>query len=168
MSLAYEHREFCVSCGNFVDELDETTGFCLECIGSVKTRCLGCSQLFARDQPHRRLCPKCREERWLERNADRLEDYLEFGATIQFAKRSVYGENRPVCLSCNEPIKGAKNGANFCTRTTDCRRWQRRYRTLREQSIGMRLLDPAKQALAQISAEIFAERHSMHLGGSKE
>ena len=159
MRSAEVHRndELCPQCGNFVDELDDETGWCFECSGTSEARCLACSRPFIKDQSHRKLCPACREERWLQRHADELEMYLSYGARISFARRQIYYENRPICIACSNPIKGAADGAIFCTRTIECRRWRRRYRTLREK------YGDQKKALAEVSAEIFAAQHRMGL-----
>jgi len=149
--------DYCPNCGNFVDELDDASGWCFECAGTGEIRCIACNGKFHKDQPHRKLCPGCRDERWLGRHANELEDYLSFGARLGFAKREVYKRNRPVCISCGDPIKGAADGATFCKRTIECRRWRRRYRTLRER------YHDQKQALAQVSAEVFASRHKMEI-----
>lgn len=150
-------QDYCPSCGKFVDELDDASGWCFECSGTGETRCIACGEKFRKDQPHRKLCHGCRDERWLERHANELEVYLEFGARISFAKREVYKQNRPVCIACGNPIKGAADGTIFCTRTIDCKRWQRRYRTLRDK------YHDAKLALSQVSAEVFASRHKMEI-----
>lgn len=163
VALANTHEEFCPSCGNFVDTLDVETGFCLECLGISQSQCLGCKEPFTKDSPHRKLCGKCRDERWLERHADELEQYLIYGARMSFAKREVYKHNRPVCISCGTAIKGAPEGASFCTTSIECRRWRKRYRTLRENYQGKGLIDPAKSALAEVSAEIFASSHRMEI-----
>ena|SRR5215471_8275003 len=154
---------FCPSCGNFVTDIDDETGFCFECIGSRKARCLGCDRLFTKDQSHRKLCHKCREERWLERNADRIEIYMEAGATFTFAKREVYYENRPVCISCGKTLNMTAGGANFCKSNLECRRWRERYKRVKRQLQFRQVLNPDKQALAQVSAEIFATHHRMEL-----
>lgn len=157
------HEEVCPSCGNFVDHLDIETGFCLECLGISQSQCLGCTKPFHKDTPHRKLCATCRDERWLERHADELEEFLVYGARMAFAKREVYKRNRPVCIVCSKPIKGAAEGASFCTATIECRRWRKRYRTLRENYQGRGIIDPAKTALAEVSAEIFATTHKMEI-----
>lgn len=97
------------------------------------------------------------------RHADEIEEYMAAGATFKFAKREVYYVNRPICTSCGKPIKGAASGAIFCTTTIECRRWKRRYRTIREQNMRKGIIDPAKKALAQVSAEIFAEAYTMEI-----
>src|SRR5262245_21348438 len=155
--------DFCPSCGNFVDHIVAVTGWCLICSGDTEAICISCGDLFTKDQPHRKLCTWCRVERWLLRHADEIEEYLAFGATLQFAKLEIYYKNRPDCTACGNPIKGATNGAILCKQTISCRRWRRRYRTVREQNIRKGILDPAKMALSQVSAEIFAERFTMQL-----
>jgi len=157
-------NEFCPSCGSFVDRIVAETGWCVVCSGDTQAVCIGCNDLFVKDQPHRKLCPWCREERWLLRHADEIERYLADGFSIHYARREIYESNRPVCISCGNPIKGATNGAMFCKQTIECRRWRRRYRTVREQYLRDGIIDPAKKAVAQVSAEIFAATFIMEIG----
>jgi hypothetical protein len=157
LELQAVREDYCPNCGNFVDELDEASGWCFDCSGTGVARCMACGDNFHKDQPHRKLCPKCRDERFLERHADTLEDYLSYGARIGFAKREVYKQNRPVCIACGNPMNLSKAGATFCKRTIECRRWRRRYRTLKEK------YHDSKQALSQVSAEVFASRHKMEI-----
>lgn len=159
----HHEEEFCPSCGEFVDALDDETGFCYTCIGDARRDCLACGKQFRADQTHRKLCPSCRDERWLQQHAEEVEVYLSYGARIEFARRQVYFENRPVCIACGQPIKGATNGAVFCTRTIVCRKWRRRYRTLREKYESRGARNSQKLALAEVSAEIFAFQHTMEL-----
>ena len=147
--------EVCPSCGDIVEELDENTGWCKQCAGVEETYCLSCGSTFSKDAPHRKLCPKCRDERWLARNADALELLLLHGYTIANAKQQVYEHNRPKCLSCGAVLSGARNGALFCTKTQECRSWRRRYRTLKERYQRQGSQNPAKQASAQVNAEIW-------------
>jgi len=154
---AIEESAYCPNCGNFVDDLDEASGWCFECSGTGEIHCIACGDVFHRDQPHRKLCPGCRHERWLENHADELEIYLSYGARISFAEREVYKQNRPVCIACGNPIKGASDRAMFCNRTIECRRWKRRYRTLKEK------YNSAKLAMSQVSAEVFASKHKMEI-----
>jgi hypothetical protein len=153
-------REFCPACGDFVNDLDAETGWCLECSGSKKSRCLNCQKFFTKDQPHRKLCGGCRHDRWLLRHADQLEEFLARGATIKLAIREVYAANQSSCIVCGGSIR---EGTNFCTKNLSCRRWRRRYRTLRVRYQSRRVIDPSKQALSQVSAEIFAENYNMEL-----
>lgn len=160
--------DFCPSCGNFVNHIDAITGWCYVCSGDTKTQCIACGREFTKDQPHRKLCGWCREERWLIRHADEIEEYMQYGASFQFAKRETYYNSRyrPVCISCGRSIKfRPANGAIFCKQTIRCRRWRRRYRTLREQNLRKGIIDPAKMAHSQVAAEIFAETYVMTIEG---
>lgn len=151
--------EICPSCGEFKEELEPVTGWCTECSGLAnKVMCLSCGEGFSKDASHRKLCPKCRNERWLARNADQLEILLLHGFTISVARRQVYVANRPRCLSCGAVLAGARNGAQFCTKTPECRSWRRRYRTLKERYKRKDSVDAGKQAAAQISAELWLEK----------
>lgn len=150
-----DNIEICPSCGELVDELDEHTGWCPECSGVTKVACLSCGEGFEKDAAHRKLCPKCRDERWLARNANALEVLLQHGYTIANARQQVYEHNRPRCLSCGAVLVGARNGAQFCTKTAECRSWRRRYRTLKEQYQRRGSINATKQALAQVGAEIW-------------
>lgn len=147
--------DICPSCGELVYELDELTGWCPECSGVTTVSCLSCGEGFAKDAAHRKLCPKCRDERWLARNANALEILLQHGYSIANARQQVYENNRPHCLSCGVVLIGARNGAQFCTKTPECRSWRRRYRTLKERYQRKGSQAAAKQAIAQVSAEIW-------------
>lgn len=148
-------QEICPSCGGLFYELDDVTGWCPECAGVTTVSCLSCGEGFAKDAAHRKLCPKCRDERWLARNADAMEVLLRHGYSIGNARQQVYEHNRPHCLSCGAVLVGARNGAQFCTKTQECRSWRRRYRTLKENYQRKGLQQAAKQAIAQVSAEIW-------------
>lgn len=161
MSISPSDEYFCTSCGDFVDQLDSDTGWCLECSGISLSICYGCGVYFEKDTPHRKLCKSCREERWLTNHADELELYLSYGARMEFAKREVYHNNRPHCMSCGDSI--AKEGANFCNKKIACKRWARRYRRLRERYQARGIIDPKRIALSEVSAEIFATKHKMEI-----
>jgi hypothetical protein len=150
-----EDIEVCPSCGELVRQLDSTTGWCLDCSGTTKVSCLSCGGWFQKDQPHRKLCQKCRDERWLARNANSLETLLLHGYAIDSARIQIYERNRPRCLSCGAVLTGARNGALFCTKTKECRSWRRRYRTLMERYRNRGSTNPAKQASSQVNAEIW-------------
>lgn len=162
-ALANTHEEVCPACGNFVNSLDVETGWCNACLGISQSQCFACGGNFIKDTPHRKLCTSCRDERWLERHANEIEEFLSYGARMSFAKREIYKLNRPVCIACGVSIKGAAESASFCTTSIECRRWRKRYRTLRESYQGKRVIDPAKTALAEVAAEIYASRHRMEL-----
>src|SRR4051794_6916074 len=110
----------CPNCGKYAD-LTEMTGWCAECSPSICTRC---GNSFAHDTPRRIVCSTCREKRWLEENADRIEDHIIDGLSYTAAKTAVRRENRPICLCCGVKIvKGF-----FCTTKPDCRKAFHRYK----------------------------------------
>jgi hypothetical protein len=165
----YAGQDLCPCCGEFA-ELDEQTGWCLPCSGELAVGCMNCGKFFEKDLPHRKLCPSCRNERWLERNADLMDDLIaRHGLTPRRAQLEIYRFNRPLCLSCNQPIRGGRAGDTFfCTTSVACKKWQRRYRTLREAYQRKHVLDVKKQALAAVSAEIYIFHHKENHGDSRE
>jgi len=141
-----------------VQELAEETGWCFQCSGIENTACLSCGKNFKKDQPHRKLCSGCRNERWLASNADTLEYLIQTGLSAIHARYMVYNHNRPRCLSCGNSIHGGRNGVTlFCKKTPECRRWRRRYRTVKEQLERKGVMEVQKQAIALVSAEIYIE-----------
>jgi hypothetical protein len=120
--------EICPSCGKWVSELSEETGFCGECSPKVV------SQL----------------ESYLLANADEIEHYLLQGLSLNQAIDRLHANNgRPRCLVCGHTITRAKRTAVFCRRTKECRRYSRRYVYLYRE-LGM----SKSQALAQVLEEL--------------
>ena len=133
MAQRHTEEEVCPLCGDFVSHLNELTGWCDPC------------------------SPVSSSGRWLEQNADALEHYMIQGLSMTAAKKRVYEDNRPLCLSCSKPIKGGKSNQHFfCTVYVECRKAQRRYRTLRErwQRNGQSYAEARSYALEQIVREI--------------
>jgi ribosomal protein L34E len=58
----------------------------------------------------------------METNADEIERYMVvFCVTATIAKRQVRDNNRPLCHSCGNPIKGGTKGRHFfCKKTAHC------------------------------------------------
>lgn len=125
-----DEQEFCPSCGNFFDQLNEDTGWCPECSGTPSSNsCLRCGDPISEESQRRDHCSKCRKQIWLENNADAIEIVMATEiVTVAKAKETVRANNRPICLSCKKPIKGGTNGKSFfCTTTTACKVAHERY-----------------------------------------
>jgi hypothetical protein len=137
-------EEFCPNCGTWVKELNDETGWCQTC------------------HPVSVAAAKAKTERWLAANADAIEEYEAQGHSFTRAKQLVRNDNRPNCLSCGKPIKGGRSGkvgsyrALVCTTTVQCRKTQRRYRTLRDrfEREGFNKQDSRDAAIEQIVREI--------------
>lgn len=114
--------DVCPSCGAFAT-LNPTTGFCAKC---SKGHCYRCG-----DPSTTSLCQSCRRIRWLEVNAESIEDHLLGGLTLKQAIEEVADAIRPTCIICGKPIHRGTNGRHFiCTSTPECRRARRRYKYL--------------------------------------
>ena len=126
----YIEEEYCPSCGQFVDSLNDNTGWCNLCSGV--TPCLRCNKpLVDRAvSDNEKLCNSCKYIVWLETNADAIDRTMaEYCVSAAQAKRIVLQQNRPICLSCHNPIKGGTKGRHiFCTKTAECRKAQNAYR----------------------------------------
>jgi hypothetical protein len=107
--------ELCPSCGNFVDELIDVTGFCKKCSYEAG-HCIICGAK-ASDEEHS-LCSRHRRELWLSTNADSIERYMALGFSFKTAKEKVRRDNgtKVNCLCCGGPAKSL-----FCTKTKKCR-----------------------------------------------
>jgi hypothetical protein len=130
MAIVINDDEFCPNCGAFVPYLHEETGFCYSCSGIEPTRrCSGCNNILGDDHEGNE-CWRCKYRRWLERNADNIERVMVTnGVKASKAKRIVLASNRPICLSCREPIKGGQIGKHFFCRTNKiCRKASTTYR----------------------------------------
>jgi len=85
-----------------------------------------------------------------------MEELIGEGKSAKLAMRQIYSMNRPFCFSCGDQIKGGKPGISmFCQSKVECRRWYRRYRTLKEKFRNKGIENPKKQAIATVAAEIF-------------
>lgn len=127
----YSDEELCPSCGEFVDRLNDDTGWCDLCSGiTPSTHCKRCNQPLGANNG---LCNECKYIVWLEQNADAIDRTMaNYCVSAAQAKKIVLAENRPVCLCCNNPIKGGtKNRHFFCTKTAKCRKAQNAYRYYR-------------------------------------
>lgn len=115
-----DEYDLCPSCGNFVDSLLEETGWCYPCSGIAPSkRCIRCNKLTDRG----RHCRSCAYILWLLRNADKIEEIMASeGITARSARKICEELNRPICLSCKQPIKGGQRFGTplFCTKTEAC------------------------------------------------
>lgn len=113
--------EFCTECGNFVESLNEWTGWCYSCSvknGEIAPSCPKCNE----SNLDGKLCSKCKYVLWLERNANAIEEIIAIQYTsVRVAKKVVSNSNRPICLSCGQPIKGGQKGRHyFCRKRPEC------------------------------------------------
>ena len=120
----------CPSCGEFVNELDEISGWCF-----------GCSPVIEQQL-----------ERYLSINADKLEYYILQGKSLYQAIDTLANPingHRPTCVVCGQHMPHAPKNSIFCRRNKTCRKYSRRYVYL------YRELEMSKsEALALILAEI--------------
>lgn len=117
-------QEFCTECGYFVNELNDETGWCNDCskeLGYVvaPSVCPRCGEPSLRGLS---TCGRCKYSTWLERNADEIERVMATQVvTVRVAKRVVQQQNRPICNSCQQPIKGGQKGRHyFCRVKPEC------------------------------------------------
>jgi len=109
---APQGNEFCTECGQFVDRLNEWTGWCKDC--SLSTQ------------------PPSRVERWLIKYADHVEYVMqEQQITAKLAIIEVHATYKATCIICNGPIKHGTHGRHFlCNTHPECKKARRRYKYL--------------------------------------
>ena len=109
--------EFCPDCGEFVNELNEWTGFCFDCTPSTHPS---------------QITPPSRIERWLIKYADHVEYVMQVQHTsAKLAIVEVHATYRATCIICHSPIKHGTHGRHFiCNATTECKKARRRYKYL--------------------------------------
>jgi hypothetical protein len=113
-------QPYCAECGQFVDELDEFTGWCYECSGTAPPSRVIVIYLLGI------------KESWFERNADQLDRVLAEGLTLSLAVNLILRRNRPRCLCCGETIEyGTKGRHIFCRKHAECRTAARRLKYYR-------------------------------------
>ena len=145
----------CPSCGAFVEELNEETGWCYVC-SPPTLKCTRCG----REVDASGRCQYCKQERWLERNADALESFTAQGYSLAYASQRVRYDVRPNCIVCGVPIyRGPGNKALFCGRLRRCRKAKRRLRTLTDQ---LRKELPLEQARAAALEKLKGELEHEH------
>lgn len=152
--------EVCPNCGSWA-ELNEYTGWCSTCTVEHHPPdyefCPECGHPMPKTA---KRCWSCKDARFLERYADKLEWYLHLGFSLKVARRLCIRETQPKCLSCGEPIKGGKSNHLFCKNKATCRKWSRKYRTLRERIAVYNKDLAAEAALEIIKREVAAYNES--------
>jgi predicted RNA-binding Zn-ribbon protein involved in translation (DUF1610 family) len=115
--MAQTEQEFCPDCGNFVDALNETTGFCYDCTPLSQQT----------PQPE-----ASRIERWLMKYADTIEFVMQKEqTTAKLAILEVHATYRATCIICNRQIRHGTHGRHFiCNSTPACKKARRRYKYL--------------------------------------
>ena len=113
-------QPYCAECCQFVEELDEFTGWCYECSGTAPpSKVIVVYLLGIKDS-------------WFERNADELERVMAQGLTLPLAVESVLRRNRPRCLCCGNIIEYGTMGRHmFCRKRPECRTAARRLKYYR-------------------------------------
>ena len=132
-------NELCPVCGEFVEELNDRTGFCSNCSNDrdkTDGRCIGKNnQCGAHVDGSHKFCWNCRQEYWLLRHINAIERYMASPTNLTFlqAEQKVKEDNDSIlnCWCCGEEIKAAANGQSyFCTKTVRCRTARRRLKYL--------------------------------------
>lgn len=124
MEAIFNLDSLCPNCGEFVDELDEVTGFCDSCsnngVGSLN------------EKGPTPLAKAKKIELWLQANADRIESLmLADNVTAKFAIRELMQEDKPRCKTCGDDMPHTTAGRHmFCTKKPECRKARRYYRYL--------------------------------------
>lgn len=117
--------ELCPLCGNFVDRLNEQTGFCVQCSTSVG--------VFEDKGPTLVKSERAqRLELWLLENADTIEDImLSDSITAKEAIKIIAQNGKPACQICGDDMPHTTAGRHiFCTKRPECRKARRYYRYL--------------------------------------
>lgn len=128
----------CPSCGDWFNYLNEQSGWCASCTiaaDPLKRSCTNCGGLFLKTA-HFYKCWACRKEEYLERHADQIELYLQWGYSFTAALKQVADDLRPNCHSCGQPIKGGREDTKFCQKTKQCRKQALSYQRLKSQGLS--------------------------------
>jgi predicted amidophosphoribosyltransferase len=134
--------EFCPSCGELVDSLDDLTGWCITCTSTAKfatnvtsTASLfkgstGAAVAFAADKSTVAVVT-AKLEIALNANAERVEYYITQGdgTTVKQALKLAQ-QDRPTCIVCGNEMPHAGRKSMICRKQPECRRIYRRYRWL--------------------------------------
>lgn len=145
--------EVCPSCGGY-GTLSFNSGWCADCVpeefcskclvplesptengecGACR-KCRGCGHVFSNDA-NRAYCSTCRRNRWLLRNADKIEEFILRGFSVKKAIKEVQQGNLPKCRRCGDEVPGNYQGL-FCTNKLECRRAYNRYRYYRSKGLA--------------------------------
>ena len=137
LSHSIENNELCPNCGNFTDQLDEVSGFCLTCNPSEKP-----------PQAYNRI------EIWLVKNADLIEERML--ANNQPAKvviSEIMQQSKAVCLVCGSNIDhGTKDRHKICKKTPNCKKARRYYSYLKHEK-GLTSEEALKNTVTKFNQE---------------
>jgi hypothetical protein len=116
-----EINELCPNCGNFVDSLNDVTGFC----GS----CSGVGEFTQSPTPNDKAL---RLELWLTEKSDIIESVmLTDRVTAKVAIKKLAQDSVPRCQCCNEPMPHTTAGRHiFCSKNDKCKKARRYYKYL--------------------------------------
>jgi hypothetical protein len=152
----FDETDICPNCGKW-EVLVEVTGWCASCSrGVLPPSCSRCGKPC--EEENRSLCYSCKYMVWLETNADRIElTMMELLVDASTAKKLVRESNRPICLCCDEPIKGGKSGKNFfCKKTKPCKTGHNSYHYYKTRgypdALNRALLAAQRERLIEIAA----------------
>jgi hypothetical protein len=125
--LSTTEQEFCAECGEFVDQLNEFTGWCHACSGTTPS-----AVVIYLWSGKRTL-----KSDWFDRNADKLDSLLADGLSLSLAVEAVLKANRPICQCCGNEIKRTASTTRgtvlFCRKREQCHRAAVRYKYYRYQ-----------------------------------
>jgi hypothetical protein len=123
--------DFCPNCGHHANLVEET-GWCPQCTVHhyPDLKLCTCGAFFKRNAQADKCWP-CRKEEWLEKHADEVEEYLLAGFSLESAKKKVADDIRPICHSCEEPIKGGGRDVLFCNKKPECIKASNSYSALK-------------------------------------
>lgn len=128
IALSNTEQEFCAECGEFVDQLNDETGWCHSCSGTTPT----VITVYLGYGNRRTL-----KASWFETNANAIERFLAEGLTFSLAVEAVLRGNRPICQCCGNEIKGVasttRGAVLFCRKREQCHRMAVRYKYYRYQ-----------------------------------
>jgi hypothetical protein len=127
IALSNTEQEFCAECGEFVDQLNDFTGWCHSCSGTAP------SVLVVYLWSGKRTL----KASWFDANANAIERFLAEGVNFTMAVEAVLKGNRPICQCCGNGIKGVASTTRgtvlFCRKREQCHRMAVRYKYYRYQ-----------------------------------
>lgn len=143
-------QEFCISCGELVDSLDDNTGWCNPCSGirqKTDKKCVRCNTALSSFSSEY-ICLTCKESDW----ANEIEELMGRGFSYTRAKLLIAKNNQATCLSCGDIMPRATKGRHlFCANRTSCKSASRRVKHLRLNK-GMSHTDALNKVLGEIHA----------------
>lgn len=143
--------EFCPSCGEETEQLNEITGWCDNCITDVTRAvgyCVRCQAAFV-SSLNEFICPSCKFEKW----ANEIERIMVLGRiSFSRAKKLAATEFKATCVGCGDFMPHATKGRHLFCSKPKCKSASRRLKYLR--------LNKGKshsEALSQVLNELHGE-----------